>query len=222
MLRGLSLFEKVPPNASASLPSDDYIQPNWGHALRIWWAFYWPTSLISGILGIALSCFLRLMYEDPQVPGSLIVYALRFGNYVITFVVAFIVMYYILHKNFRHFRIGLLSGRGGPTAEVLKPTISRTFRIWWTYVWRTTFYLVIAWIVVLLPMGWFLGMFNPGPVFAAIFLGLISFIVGAAVALFAIYSNILDEDFTNFHVSLVPRKPAAAAQIAVGSNSAII
>lgn len=202
-------------------PGTNYIQPNLGHALRIWWAFYWPNTLISSTLGFGLGYLLRLAYENTNVPGRLIRLPARFGDLVLTYAVAIFVIQYILGKRFRDFRIGLLSRNGGTGAQLLQATFRRTLRVWWTFSWRTVVYYLIAWVVVILPLGWFLGVFRPSPTFAAIFLAAIGFVVGGAVALFAIYSNILDEDIGDFRVCLLRHEaqaapPANAAGNAVG------
>ena len=67
----------------------------------------------------------------------------------------------------------------------------------------------IAYVVVLLPLGWFVGIFAPGPIFTAVFFLLVSIVINGAISLFIIYSNILDEDFGDFRVVLLPREPVA-------------
>ena len=195
------------------LPVGGYVQPNLGHGLRIWWAFYWRTTLIATILTFALNAGLRRLYENINVPGSVIGPVMTYDIYFFNYAVALFVMYYILRKNFRHFRVGLLSNHGGEGAQPLKPTLRRVLRVWWRYSWRTLLYLAIAWIVVVYPMAWFLGIFNPGPVFVAVFSVVLGLFVSAAVGLFAIYSNILDEDIADFRVCLLPRQPASTVSV---------
>jgi hypothetical protein len=206
------MFEPPSPVVTSPLPDSNYIQPNLGHGLRIWWAFYWPTTLIGGFLLIVLNFWLRKLYEDMVLPANLVGPILKFDPYVLSYAVAFFVMYYILRKNFRHFRIGLLSNRGGEGAQPLSPTFGRTLRVWWTYSWRTLAYTGIAWVVVVLPMTWFVGLFKPSPLFVGLFFGLLAVIIAGAVGLFAIYSNILDEDIAGFRVCVLPRQTEAAPQ----------
>ncbi len=206
-----SLFESQSPAPAEALQTSNYIQPNLGHGLRIWWAFYWPTTLIATILTIAVNAGLRRWYENSDVPGSVIGPVMKYDMYVFTYAVALLVMYYILRKNFLHFRIGLQSNFGGEGAQPLQPNLRRAFRVWWTYSWRTLLYSAIGWVVVLYPLGWFVGIFNPGPVFVAVFFFFVGLIIGAAVGLYAIYSNILDEDIADFRVCLLPRRAAGSA-----------
>ncbi|MGA8407117.1 MAG: hypothetical protein WB680_08065 [Candidatus Acidiferrales bacterium] len=206
------MFDSPSPAHSTPLPNDNYVQPNLGHGLRIWWAFYWPTTLIGGFLAVALNFWLRRLYQNMALPASIVGPVLKVGPYVLSYAVAFFVMYYILRKNFRHFRIGLLSNGGGEDAELLPPTFARTLRIWWTYSWRTLFYGAIAWVVVILSLNSFLGIFKPSPLFALVFFGLVGLLIAAAVGLFAIYSNILDEDFAGFRVCVLPRQTEAVSQ----------
>jgi hypothetical protein len=206
------MFEARSPAATSALPDSNYVQPNFGHGLRIWWAFYWPTTLIAGFLLIVLDFWLRKLYEDLVLPASVVGPMLKFDGYVLSYVVAFFVMYYILRKNFRHFRIGLLSNRGGEGAQLLTPTFGRTLRVWWTYSWRTLLYTAIVWIAAVLPLSAFARVFNSSPLFTTIIEGLLTLSVSAAVGLYAIYSNILDEDIAGFRVCLLPRKSESISQ----------
>ena len=190
----------------------NYIQPTFDHGLRIWWAFFWPTTLISAILGFAVEFGLRVIYEHTNVPGSLIGPVMRFTPYVISYVVALFIMEYILRKNFRHFRIGLVSNGGGPNAQDLPATFVRTVRVWWTYSWRTVLYRIIISFVATIPLGVLLGVFTRIPTLQAIVRALVMIAIDAGAGLFVIYSNILDEDFGDFRVCLLPlRKDATSA-----------
>ncbi len=206
------MFETSSHASTAALPLESYVQPNVWHGLRIWWAFFWPTNLISGFLIIVLNGWLQRLYEDLVLPASLVGPMLKFGPYVLSYSVAFFGMYYILHKNFWHFRIGLLSNRGGEGAQPLSATLGRTLRVWWTYSWRTLLYTAILWIAVVVPLSSFAIVFNSSSHFTAIFQGLLGLSVSAAVGLYAIYSNILDEDIAGFRVCLLPRQAKTISQ----------
>lgn len=120
------MFEAPSPAHPAQLPNSHYIQPNWGHGLRIWWAFYWPATLVSGLLIFVLNFWLRRLYEDLALPASFVGPVLKVDPYLLSYTGAFFAMYYVLRKNFRHFRIGLLSNGGGEGAQLLAPTFGRT------------------------------------------------------------------------------------------------
>ncbi len=54
-------------DASLESPSpsqENYVQPALGHGLRIWWAYYWPTSLISFFIIVVLTVLLRKAWEN--------------------------------------------------------------------------------------------------------------------------------------------------------------
>ncbi len=113
-------------------------------------------------------------------------------------------MHYILSKNFRHFRVGLLSDRGGEGSELMEPTLRRTARVWWTFCWRTFVYGLIATFVTAIPRGVLVGLFGWNRGLEALVGVLVGIALGGAVGLFVIYSNILDEDFGDFRVCLLP------------------
>lgn len=70
MLSPPSMFDAPRPVVAADVPNASYIQPNLGHGLRIWWAFYWPTTLIATILTVVVNIALRRLYEDTMVSGT--------------------------------------------------------------------------------------------------------------------------------------------------------
>jgi hypothetical protein len=205
------MFEASSHVSAAALPADNYVQPNVWHGLRIWWAFFWPTNLISGFLIIVLDAWLRRLYEDLVLPARLAGPMLKLGPYVLSITIAFFGMYYILHKNFRHFRIGLLSNRGGAGAQLLNATLGRTLRVWWTYTRHVLIYYAIGWVVATLPLSAFVGLFSPPPRVSIPFSLLLSVIVGGFAGLYAIYSDILDEDIGDFRVCVLPLQPVTSS-----------
>jgi hypothetical protein len=203
-----SMFD-TPPVASPVPPAlSNYIQPNLAHGLRIWWAFFWPTTLISIVMTIVVNYWARYFYENSNVPGSLLRPILRYDSYFFSYATAFFVMNYILRKNFRQFRIGLLSRRGETGSEPLQPTLVRTIPVWWTYSWRTFAYGLIAMFVTAIPRAVLVGLFGWNRGLQSLMGTLVSVALGGAIGLFVIYSNILDENFGDFRVCLLPRRPA--------------
>src|ERR1700683_4869508 len=216
-----SIFDA--PHAASAAPSSlsNYIQPNLGHGLRIWWAFFWPTTVISVVLTIAVNSWLKALYESSNVSGSLLRPILKYDPYILTYAVAFFAMYYILRKNFRHFRIGLLSRRGGEGSEILETTLRRTARVWWTYSWRSFLYGLIATFVTAVPSAVLVGLFAWNRGLQSLVAVLVSTVLGGAVGLFVIYSNILDEDFGDFRVCLLPRPEPNAVPGTPSANPAV-
>ncbi|MGH9732332.1 MAG: hypothetical protein ACRD4A_11570 [Candidatus Acidiferrales bacterium] len=206
---------KAPPAANAAAPPPNYIQPTLNHGLRIWWAYYWPTTLVVAVLSFCVTYWLRVLYQDLVVSAAVFIWAARLQIYALTYLVAIFAIQYILRRPFRRFRIALVSTSVAESTERLAVTPVRGLRVWWTFTWRTIVYAAIAYVVVILPLGWFVGIFAPGPIFTTIFFLLVGIVINGAISLFIIYSNILDEDFGDFRVVLLPREPvpqnAAAA-----------
>jgi hypothetical protein len=202
------MFDAPRPVSLAAQPGN-YIQPNLGHGLRIWWAFYWRTILSSILVATAVNLILRRFPNN-----STIALISRYDNYVLYYLVAFFAMAYILRKNFQFFRIALLSNRGGEGAEPLSPTLQRTARVWWAFCWRAVIYRVIVTFAAMLPLGWTMGFLMavlPGPAIAALVTSAIQVILDGVVGMFVIYSSILDEDISDFRVALLPRTASTSA-----------
>jgi hypothetical protein len=200
-----SMFDAPRPVGAVPAALQNYIQPNFGHGLRIWWAFFWPTLLISTTLTIAVNLIVARAYSNLHISAAVARPILKYDNYVFAYIVALFVMDYILGKKFRHFRIALLTNQGGESAQQLDSTLARALRVWWTYSWRTLLYRVIASFVAAIPLGTIIGLLaRVRPLQAAVQF-LFALAVDAAAGLFVIYSNIIDEDFGEFRVCLLPR-----------------
>ena len=196
-----SMFDAPCPASFAAQPSN-YIQPNLGYGLRIWWAFYWRTLLSSILIAAGVNLVLPLLWNDRA-----IVSLLRYDLYLFYYLSAFFTMAYILRRNFRLFRIALLSNRGGEGAQPLPPTLRRTARVWWTFCWRAVLYRIIAAVAVSFPLGWIMGFLAailPGPAGFALISVMVQIILDGVVGMFVIYSNILDGDISDFRVALLP------------------
>ena len=212
MLSSPGMFD-APQDATSSALAGDYVQPTLNHALRVWWAFYWRTSLIAGVLSFLISICIRLLYENTAVSAALIGWTEKISPYALFYFIAIFVFRSILHKKFRHFRLALAAQSSPDAAQALQPTVNRALLVWWAYSWRTVIFSAIAGVVVSYPMGLTLGLFAPSPLVLQLFSTGLGMAVGAAVGLYVIYSNILDEDIGDFHVSLLPIEKVAAAQI---------
>ncbi|MGA7854811.1 MAG: hypothetical protein WCA15_15905 [Candidatus Acidiferrales bacterium] len=205
-----SMFDSPRP-ASTAAPADNYIQPTLSHGLRIWWAFYWRTLLATILLVAAVAKILPLVAEAPA--ARLI---LRYGVYFFYYSAAFFMIAFILRKNFRDFRIALLSHRGGDGAQPLPPNFQRVARVWWTFSWRSLLYRLIATFVISFPLGWIVGFiahFLPGRASVALLNFAVQVLIDAAVGMFVIYSSILDEDISDFRVALIPSTPSPISEV---------
>jgi hypothetical protein len=219
-MSNLPTMLEAPAGVHSAPGLDDYVQPNLGHALRIWWAYYWPTTLITVVSGYLLGLVVRALWENFIVSAKAVIPVTRYGPYVINYGVALFVMRYVLGKTFRHFRLGLVSSQSGAPAQPLKPTFARTLRVWWIFTWRTVLYTVLSTVFVTYPMGMFVGLFKPSPFLASLIFLLLGFVIGGALSLFVIYSNILDEDIGDFRVVLLPRENAVPAHPSLASDPA--
>jgi hypothetical protein len=170
--------------------------------------------------GDLLGLLVRLLYENFIFSAKPLIPVTRYGGYVINYATAFFVMHYILGKTFRHFRLALISSGSAFPTQILKPSFVRTLRVWWIFTWRTVLYTVISFALVIYPMGWFVGIFRPGALFASLFFLLLGFVVSGALSLFVIYSNILEEDIGDFRVALLPRQSVVLAQNPLAADPA--
>lgn len=208
------MFESSPPPTSVPAALGNYIQPNFGHGLRIWWAFFWPTNLIGAIVTIALNFIVKLGYENSHIPASVAGPFLKYDNYVVPYIIGLFVMDYILQKKFRHFRVALLTNQGGEGAKQLDSTLARALRVWWTYSWRTLVYRMIATFVATIPIAVMIGLFDRAPALQVAVRLLFVIALDGAAGLFVIYSNIIDEDFGNFRVCLLPLENETVSPVA--------
>ena len=220
MLSKPGMFEA--PSAASVPPLDDYIQPTLSHALRVWWAYYWRTTLIAGFFGIFVSFTLRSVYASAGPNSAWVSWAKQAQDFVLTAIVAIFVFDYILQKQFKHFRIGLLSAASAIERHDVPVTLWRSMRVWWSFTWRNIVGSVIGYVVVILPFSWLIGITRPPEFVAAFLLLLVGFAVAGLVALFVIYSSILDEEFGDFRVALLPRKevvPVASVAAPAASDA---
>ncbi len=189
--------------------SSFYVQPTLGHALRVWWAFYWRSTLFGLLIVFVVSLLLGIAGHAAGLPAPLILLAARVESLVVAFVVTLFAMQRVLRKNFQQFRIGL-AAHATPSGEpqYLEATLGRALRVWWAYFWRMIFFLAIAFVVVVYPLNMFLGLFRPSLVFVQIFSVLMWAVIGMVVSTYVLWYKILDEDIADFHVTLIPRQAA--------------
>src|SRR5579864_7424182 len=193
----------TPESFSAASPSqENYIQPNLGHGLRIWWAYYWPTSLISSIIIVVLSVFLRKAWENDVLSTQVVRWANRILPYAVISAVSMLGIWRILAKKFHSFSIALLPRAPASGSQPLPRSFQRTLRVWWEFIWRNVVYSVIFRIAGSIALSLTIGIFASlgGPTGA--FVSFVSqVLIDGAVGLFVIYSGILDEEFADFRVT---------------------
>ncbi|MFZ0639865.1 MAG: hypothetical protein WA020_16505 [Candidatus Acidiferrales bacterium] len=211
MLSSPSMFN-TPSAAQKFQPDAAYIQPTLNHGLRIWWAYYWPTTVAASLLTFCTAYWLRVLYQRAAISAHVVKVSLIVFPYAITAAIGVLVFRYILGKRFRHFRIALLPSASGADAP-LRPVWRRTIRVWWTFTWRAVIYGLVLSFVATVSLGLVTGFLREmGPAMAILVPLIQGLLIGAAVGLFVIYSNILDEEFGDFRVVLLPREPTAQTQ----------
>jgi len=190
----------------ASPSQEDYVQPNLGHGLRIWWAYYWPTSLISFIIIVVLSVLLRKAWENDVLSTQVVRWANRILPYLVVSAVSMLGIWRILGKRFHSFSIALLPRAPASGGEPLPRSFQRILRIWWEFIWRNIVYSVIFRIAGSIALSMTIGIFAALAGRTGAFVSFVSqVLIDGAVGLFVIYSGILDEEFADFRVTLVPR-----------------
>lgn len=199
----------APSASAASVPQSDYIQPTLNHGLRVWWAYYWPTTLavlaISLVVGFFLGILMALGLLSPSSLSTIAVAQV----YIWTALVSILSIRYILAKRFSHFQIALLPAAAAGTANPLPRTARRTIRVWWAFIWRFVVFSLIFRFTAGLVIGPIVNLLSLiGPKMAVIVPLAAQVVLDGAVGLFVMYSAILEEEFGDFRVCLMPRKAA--------------
>lgn len=212
MLSSPSMFN-APSAVRAPSSEASYIQPTLNHGLRIWWAYYWPTAIAAGLLEFCTAYWLRFLYDRAEISARVFRDSLLVVPYVSTAIVGILIFRYLLGKRFRHFRLALLSS-SVDSAAPLRPVWRRTVRVWWTFTWRSVIYGLVLGFLASISLGIFLRMLAESSRLLAVLVPLIQgLIINVAVGLFVIYSNILDEEFGDFRVVLLPRESPIHAPV---------
>jgi hypothetical protein len=210
---GLSVEPEV---RSASSFQDSYIQPSFGYGVRIWWAYYWPTFLISVVVMGVMTVVIRRVWEYLILRDQMVLWVNRILPFAVTVFVSMYGIRRILRKKFQSFSIALLPRNASFGAEALPLTTERTFRVWWEFIWRTVVYSLIFRFAGSIALGVTAGMLaSIGGVTGKVVPLLFQVLIDAAVGTLVIYSGLLDEEFGDFRVSLAPRMAVASATPAV-------
>lgn len=210
MLSKPGMFDEPSARAS-SLPPEDYIQPTLNHGLRVWWAYYWPTTLAVIACTTVGSFFLRVSVANGTLSLDAANNIAKVEIYVWTILVSVFLIRYILAKRFSHFRIALLPPMAAGTTTTLPRTARRTIRVWWAFIWRMVVYSVILRLASNIALGSVIAVLSlMGRTMGVLVPILSQVVIDGAVGLYVMYSAILDEEFGDFRVALLPRKSHAA------------
>lgn len=210
---GLSNSPRV---GSASVSQEQYIQPSLAYGLRIWWAYYWPTFLVSSFIIGALMVLLRRAWEYLILRDQGVLWTSRILPYAVIFFVSMFGIRRILRKKFRTFSVALLPRGAAFAVEPLALTLERTLRVWWAFIWRTMFYSLIFRFAGFLALNLTMGILaSIGGIAGKVVPVIFQVLIDAAVGSFVIYSGLLDEEFGDFRLTLVPRVVALSATPAI-------
>lgn len=204
------------PIRGASSSQEDYIQPSFAYGLRIWWAYYWPTSLISFFIIGILMVLLRRAWEYLILRDQVVLWVNRILPYAVTFFVSMFGIHRILRKKFQSFYIALLPRNASFGAEALPRTSLRALRVWWEFIWRSIVYSVIFRFAGSIALGLTMGILaSIGGVVGKVVPLIFQVLIDAAVGSFVIYSGLFDEGFGDFRVTLARRVAVLSATPAV-------
>ena len=205
-----------------SSPLENYVQPTLGHGLRIWWAYYWPTSLVSLFVTVFLTFLLRKAWESVLISAPVVVWSSRILPYVVVYGFSVFTIRYVLGRSFRSFRVALLPRDPRDGTEAMSRSLGRTIRVWWAFCWRAVIYSLIVRFAGSVALGFTIGILSSMSRAAAAWVPIIAqVVIDGAVGLFVIYSAILDEEFGDFRVALLPREPAVRAVPATNQGSLV-
>jgi hypothetical protein len=219
----MTLLAPIPGDGSApqtAIVKNQYIQPTLQHGLRIWWAYYWRNEVIALILGFQLGAFVQWLVTKGWAPYTYRALLIQGGGIALNYIPAAAVLYYVFRKKFRSFRIRLTPLGLVESDQEFTLTPKRAFRIWWTFTWRGIVYTLVLLFITNIPMGFLVSAVTAiSPAVGQIF-GLLTGIgIAAAVGLFVIYSNLLDEDIGDFHIGLVSKSPSKQVPLAAIASS---
>jgi hypothetical protein len=206
-------------NASAA-PETPYAQSTFNYALRIWWAFYWPLGLATIVAFFVVAIIGGIIQGLRHAPPQQIILPVFGAAILCYFGLSFLVMYYILDKEFRHFRVALVSSTDYAHPQILPRTTARVGRVWFAYIWRAIVYGIVASFVASFPLSVITGPFVRMP---AVFVGLkfaTQIALSGAVGLFVLYNNIIDDRFGDVRVCLLRRDAALAPAAPAQANAA--
>lgn len=204
----------VPITTGADASLTPYVQPSFNYALRIWWAFYWPLSLVL-FLTFAGFYFVsaELMHRRLMVHGQLDMRS-TFVAVGIGWVASYFSMHHVVAKKFSHFRTGLVS-----YADLQKPaevarTVALVFPVWIAYFWRNLIYSYVVNWIVMIPVNVILAVFSRVPMVHGILVFATQIALNGAVGLYIFYNNVIDERINDVEVTLLPLGVAPAVPVA--------
>jgi hypothetical protein len=201
-----SMDDPPPREATSVALESSFIQPTFVHALRIWWAFYWPQCLAALALFVGWMAGLASLSRHAVITSSIVLLLLVIaGELICVGLTSYFAMYYVLNRQFRNFRVAFVDADDFDHPQVVPRTFQRVVRVWWPYSWRALIYCMILRVVAALPIGFFVALINRTPIIGQIASFLFEAAIIGGVGLYLFYDLILDDRFGDARVCLLPR-----------------
>jgi hypothetical protein len=189
----------MPPTTPRTAAPDGldraYIQPTFRHALRIWWAFYLPWALGSTLIDVGWRSSISVSSLGPMLFSAALSYY---------------VMYYVLSKRFRDFRVALVDEKDFSHLREVPRTFDCVVRIWWAYTWRVWLTLYVAGGSIYLLLSSATHAIVLSQTTRAVLDVAIYVVCAGAAGLYVFYDTILDDAFSGARVCLLRREMGAS------------
>jgi hypothetical protein len=95
----------------ALTPNANYLEPTFKRAAIVWWAFFWRTALIGGLLGFTEGFVGGIAGKSAATMHSLLLISIA----ILTVPVSIYVVQLVLRKRYGEFTIRLLSAKAEPS-----------------------------------------------------------------------------------------------------------
>jgi ABC-type dipeptide/oligopeptide/nickel transport system permease subunit len=85
------------------------IEVTWGHALKVWWSFFWRAVIFCAVAGFVLGFIIGIIGGIAGADHQVITMLSGFAGVIISLPVAIWVVKIVLKKKYSNFRIALIA-----------------------------------------------------------------------------------------------------------------